>query len=64
MQLKAKSTEEEIAQVGGTLIENASVAGRINTLSNGQAVDWATIWKAMLINLDMSRPLLANVYRQ
>jgi len=47
--------------VGGTLIENAIAAVRINTLSNGQVVDWATIWKATMINLDMSTPLLANV---
>ena len=63
--MKAKSTEEKISQVGGTLIENASADGRINALSvNGQIVDWATIWKASLINPDMSGNLLTNVYRQ
>jgi len=64
MQLKAISTEEEIAQVGGTLIENARAAARINTLSvHGQIADWATIWKVALINPDMSTYLLANVYQ-
>jgi ParD-like antitoxin of type II bacterial toxin-antitoxin system len=64
VQLKAISTEDEIAQVGGALIENARAAARINTLSvNGQIADWATIWKVALINPDMSAYLLANVYQ-
>ena len=49
--------------MGGTLLENARAAGRINTLSvNGQIGDWATIWKAALINPDMSAHILANIY--